>query len=159
MSKQQSDSNRVQNLIEPHATSQGGLLPALHALQKEYGFIDPSFHLQLADAFNLSLAEIKGVVSFYHDFHHEPKGRHVLRLCQAEACQSVGAVQLTDFAKELTGLDLGETSADQSLTLESVYCLGLCAIGPAAELDGAPVARMSQEKLSDFVSSAEVETV
>ncbi len=144
----------VADVIKPFANSQGGLLPALHALQKEHGYIDPSFHLILADAFNLSSAEIRGVVSFYHDFRSKPHGKHLLRICQAEACQSVGSVQLTNFVKDLTGLALGETSNDDSLTVEAVYCLGLCAAGPAVEFDGAPIARVSSDRLAKFISAA-----
>lgn len=151
------DSGSVTDMIKSFAGNQSGLLPALHALQKDHGYIDPSFHLLLADIFNLSQAEIKGVVSFYHDFHDKPYGRHLVRICQAEACQSVGSVQLTNFIKDLTGLSLGETSEDGSLTVEAVYCLGLCAVGPAIELDGKPVARVNNEKLSKIVASINVE--
>lgn len=134
--------------LKPHINDPMGLLPALHAVQHEFGFIDPEFHIILADEFNLSQAEIKGVVSFYHDFKSSPQGRHTLRLCRAEACQSVGANALVDFAENLTGLKMGETSDDGFLTLDAVYCLGLCASGPAIDIDGKAMARVSGEDLA-----------
>lgn len=147
----------VKALIEPimqlHDGNQSALLPALHALQSKYGFIDPAFHLVLADVFNITQAEIKGVVSFYHDFREKPHGKHLLRICQAEACQSVGARNITAFVKKLTGLELGETSDDGSLTIEAVYCLGLCAAGPAADMDGAHVARVDDNKITALVAA------
>ena len=149
----------LKTLLEPFADCQSGLLPALHSVQAEYGFIDPAFYSDIADAFNLSQAEIKGVVGFYHDFKTEPRGKHTLRLCQAEACQSVGALQLVNFVKDLTGLALGETAVDGSLSVEAVYCLGLCATGPAGEIDGKAVARMNVDKLKDIVATTNVEQV
>ncbi len=147
----------VKALIEPvmqlHGGNQSALLPALHALQSKYGFIDPAFHLVLADVFNISQAEVKGVVSFYHDFRVKPHGNHLLRICQAEACQSVGARRITQFVKDLTGLELGETSDDGNLTVEAVYCLGLCAAGPAVDMDGAHVARVDDDKITALVAA------
>ena len=130
----------------------GGLLPALHALQDRFGHVPKPAIALLADLFNLSRAEVHGVVTFYHDFRDAPAGRHVLKLCRAEACQAVGAVALADAAKRHLGLDWDETSADGRWTLEPVFCLGLCACGPAAMLDGEPKARLDGRALKTLIA-------
>lgn len=117
----------------------GPLLEILHSVQNEIGFVPPEAVPLIADALNLSVAEVHGVVSFYHHFRSRPCGRHVLKLCRAEACQSMNGAAVADLAKKRFGCDLGETSADGSVTLEAVYCLGLCAVAPAAMLDERPI--------------------
>lgn len=117
----------------------GATLPILHALHHTFGYIDREAIPLIADAVNLSRAEIHGVVTFYHDFRSEPAGRHTVRLCRAEACQAVGAVALADHAKRALGIDWHETTPDGRVTLEPVFCLGLCACGPAALIDDEPV--------------------
>ena len=102
----------------------GAVLPILHALQEEFGYIDQAAVPLIADALNLSRAEVHGVVSFYHDFRHAPPGRHVLKLCRAEACQSMGADALAAEAREQLRVGWGETTADGRVTLEPVFCLG-----------------------------------
>ncbi len=129
-------------------------MPALHALQHRFGCVPKPAIALLADLFNISRAEVHGVVSFYHDFREAPAGRHVLKLCRAEACQSVGAVALAEAAKTELGLDWGETSADGRWTLEPVFCLGLCACGPAALLDGEPKARLDNAGLKGLIAEA-----
>jgi len=135
--------------IAPHVKTPGGLLPALHALQAEFGWIPKAAIALLAHEFNLSRAEIYGAASFYHDFRLEgPAGRHVLKLCRAEACQSVGGEKVAAAMKQHLKLDWNETSADGVWTLEPVFCLGLCASGPSAMIDGEPAARLDAEKLT-----------
>ena len=135
--------------IAPHVRQPGGLLPALHALQAEFGWIPKPAMAFLANEFNLSRAEVFGAASFYHDFRLEgPAGRHVLKLCRAEACQSVGAEKLAAQIKQHLGLNWNETSADGEWTLEPVFCLGLCASGPSAMIDGEPAARLDAQKLT-----------
>lgn len=129
-------------------------MPALHALQAGFGCVPKPAIALLADVFNISRAEVHGVVTFYHDFREAPAGRHVLKLCRAEACQSVGAVALAEAAKKELGLDWGETSADGRWTLEPVFCLGLCACGPAALLDGEPKARLDDAGLKGLIAEA-----
>ncbi len=111
---------------------------------------------RIAAALGMTRAEVYGVVSFYHDFRERPAGRHVLRLCRAEACQSVGADALADQMRASLGLDWHETSADGQLTLEPVFCLGLCACGPAAQIDDRLLGRATAEKLSALVGDAGV---
>ncbi|TNE62570.1 MAG: NADH-quinone oxidoreductase subunit E [Alphaproteobacteria bacterium] len=129
-------------LIAPNVGMTGGLMRALHALQAQAGHIDGAAIPRLAAAFNLTKAEVKGVVSFYDDFRDAPTGRHVIRICQAEACQAVGARALTNHALDRLNIALGGTTPDGRITVEAVYCLGLCATGPALMADGQLKGRM-----------------
>ncbi len=129
------DTETAQTIIADHADEPGGLLEALHALRAHFGHIDKAAIAPLAEAFNLSRAEVYGVVSFYHDFRDAPPGRHLVRICQAEACQAMGARALTAHAKQMLGLEFGETNALEHVTLEPVYCLGNCAAAPAVMID------------------------
>jgi formate dehydrogenase subunit gamma len=131
----------VERLIAAHK-GRGALSPLLHAVQDEFGYIDEAVIPLIASGLNLTRAEVHGVVSFYHDFRPAPAGRHVVKLCRAESCQARGASALEAAAVERLGVEMGSTRADGQVTLEPVYCLGLCAIGPNALVDGAPVARL-----------------
>ncbi|HEX5933389.1 MAG TPA: formate dehydrogenase subunit gamma [Pseudorhizobium sp.] len=133
---------------------EGPMLPILHALQEEFGFIPEEVKPVIARELNLSRAEVHGVVTFYHDFRHAPAGRHVLKLCRAEACQSMGADDVADHARRLLGIDFHQTTLDGSVTLEPVYCLGLCACAPAAMLDGQVHGRVDEHCLTDLVAEA-----
>jgi formate dehydrogenase subunit gamma len=146
--------DRATEIIAAHAGQAGPMLPILHALQDAFGFIHSAAVQMVADRLNLSRAEVHGIVSFYHDFRTEIPGEHVLRLCRAEACQSVGADALADHARERLGVDWHETTPDGALTLEPVYCLGLCACGPSAMLDGRPVGRLDRARLDKLLQSA-----
>ena len=126
-------------IVASHADRAGTTLPILHALQQRFGYVDRAAVPLIADALNLSRAEVHGVVTFYHDFRAAPAGRHVVKLCRAEACQAVGAVALAAHAQERLGIGWHETTADGRVTLEPVFCLGLCACGPAALVDDEPV--------------------
>jgi formate dehydrogenase subunit gamma len=123
-------------------------MPVLHALQAAFGYIHAEAVPMVAQALNLTRAEIYGVMSFYHDFRREPPGRHVLRLCRAEACQSVGAEAVAEHVKQRLGVDWHGTTADGAVTLEPVFCLGLCAVGPSAMLDGAPLGRLDNARVN-----------
>ncbi len=112
------------------------LIEILHELQAEIGCVPEAAVQPLASALNLSRAEVHGVISFYHDFHREPPGRHIIRVCRAEACQSVGCESLAKHAETSLGISFGQTRADGAATLEAVYCLGNCALGPAVMIDG-----------------------
>lgn len=129
-------------IIAGHAGENGALLPILHDLQHAFGWVPDDAVPLLAEALNLSRAEVHGVLTFYHDFRREPAGRHVVKLCQAEACQARGSRALTAHAEQRLGVTLGETSADGQVTLEAIYCLGLCASGPSGLVDDRPVARL-----------------
>lgn len=145
------------NLIEPYVGKTGGLITALHAVQKEHGFLPSETEAVAADVFNLSRAEVKGVISFYHDFARAPKGDTVVRVCAAEACQAVGGRRLATDLEEKFGLKMGETSASNDMTLEPVYCLGLCSCAPAAMVGDRLVARADADKIARAVEKTKKE--
>jgi formate dehydrogenase subunit gamma len=129
-------SHELRRLIAPHANEIGGPLSALRTIQQQHGWIAPDAVDAVADVFNLSRAEVRGLVGFYADFRTSPPATHVLRICQAEACQSVGARELTRSLSDRLGIALGGTTPDRRVGLEGVYCLGLCTHGPALMVDG-----------------------
>lgn len=141
----------LSDILQRHQGDEGTLLPILHDMQAAFGHIPPELLPTLAGALTISRAELHGVISFYHDFRTEPAGRHRLQICRAEACQAVGATALGDHARDRLGLDWHRTSADGAVTLEPVYCLGLCACGPAAMLDGRLVGRLDRDGLDDLL--------
>ncbi len=142
------DEARAQTIIDAHKAMAGAALPILHALQAAFGFITDRAIEMVADALNLSRAEVHGVVSFYHDFRRAPAGAHVLKLCRAEACQAMGADKLADALRATLDVDWHETTADGRVTLEPVFCLGLCSCAPAAMLDGRLIGRADAESLT-----------
>jgi formate dehydrogenase subunit gamma len=145
---------RAREIIAAHLSLEGPALPILHALQAEFGFVPDSAVKEMATALNISRAEMHGVVTFYHDFHSAPHGRHTLKICRAESCQSMGAEkQANDFLARHK-LEWGQTTPDGSLTVEPVYCLGLCACAPAAMLDGELVARLDGPRLDSLIAEA-----
>jgi len=149
---EQSISERALEVVEAHAGQKGPLLPILHDLQEEFGHLPGAALRTVADRLNISRAEVHGVASFYHDFRDAPAGRHVLKICRAEACQSVGAERVAAHAASRLRIDLGETTADDAITLEAVYCLGLCACGPAVMVDGKVVGRVDEGKIDTLIS-------
>lgn len=141
----------ITSVIHEHRGLEGPLLPILHGLQAEFGHVPPEACQLIAHELNLSRAEVYGVISFYHDFRKEPAGRHVLKLCRAEACQSMGSDEVADRIKSLLGIEFHETAADGSVTLEPVYCLGLCACAPSAMLDGELIGRVGDDEIADMM--------
>jgi len=129
-------------------------MPILHALQDEFGYIPEEAVTLLASHLNLWRAEVHGTITFYHDFRRRPAGRHVLKLCRAEACQSMNGPQLARDLLATLGIEWGETTSDGVLTVEGVYCLGLCACAPSAMFDGEPIGRLDREKLDTVVREA-----
>ncbi|WP_099042098.1 formate dehydrogenase subunit gamma [Mycobacterium neglectum] len=148
----------VESLIRDIAaslrTQRGALLPILHAVQGVLGHVPPEAIGVLADELNLSRADVHGVVSFYHDFRSEPAGRSTVRVCRAEACQALGAGRLVDHLRDRYGVSMGETSRDGSLTAEQVFCLGNCALGPAAQVNGRLHGRLDEVRLSSILEEA-----
>ena len=140
-------------ILAAHAGKEGPLLPVLHSVQAAFGHLPDAALPVVAETLGISRAELQGVTSFYHDFREAPAGRRVVKLCRAEACQAVGGRRLEAHAQARLGVDWGETSADGAVTLEPVYCLGLCACGPAALVDGTPVARLTPEAFDRLVSA------
>lgn len=144
----QIQSDRIDEILKAHQCLEGPLLPILHAVQAAFGHVPQSAIPQIAAGLGLSKAEVHGVVSFYHDFRDQPAGRHVLKLCRAEACQAMGANALADRIKVALGIDWHETTPDGRVTLEPVFCLGLCACGPAAMVDGRLIGRCDETLLT-----------
>jgi formate dehydrogenase subunit gamma len=133
----------------------GAMLPILRALQDEFGYIDREAEPLIAELLNLSRTEVHGVVTFYHDFRQRPAGRHELKLCRAESCQARGSDALAARAEARLGVTFGNTTADGRVTLEPVYCLGLCSVSPAAMLDDRVVGRLDEKKLDALLAEAD----
>jgi formate dehydrogenase subunit gamma len=148
------DATRATELIAGLKGQDGPLLPILHAIQQAFGCIPEPAEPLIAAELNITRAEVHGVVTFYHDFRREPAGRHVLKVCRAEACQSMGSDALVSHLERSLGLTCGETSADGRITVEAVYCLGLCAVAPSAMFDGAVHGRLNQQRLDTLVAEA-----
>jgi formate dehydrogenase subunit gamma len=137
----------AQEIIDAHTGLEGPLLPIAHALMAAFGCIPREAVPLIAHTLNLSRAEVHGTLSFYHDFRTQPAGRRTLRLCRAEACQSLGGRALAEELFARLGIEWGGTTRDGELTVEPVYCLGLCAVAPAALIDGEPVGRLDASRL------------
>ncbi|MBM1221497.1 formate dehydrogenase subunit gamma [Ponticoccus sp. SC2-23] len=146
--------DRISEICADHAHLEGPLLPILHAVQDELGSLSEAVIAPIAEALNISRAEVHGVISFYHDFRTEPAGRHILKICRAEACQAMGATALAETAKARLGVDWHGTTGNGAVTLEPVYCLGLCACGPAAMVDDRVVGRVDAGRLEDLLVEA-----
>ena len=145
---------RFATIIASHLGAEGPMLPILHDMQEAFGHIPQSAIAPIAEALNLSRAEVSGVISFYHDFRDAPAGRHVLKICRAESCQSMGGAAMAARLLEKLGLDWHGTTPDGRLTVEPVYCLGLCACAPAAMLDDTLHARLDDTRLSALAEEA-----
>jgi formate dehydrogenase subunit gamma len=148
------DSDQAAAIIATHANREGPTLVVLQALQDAFGHVPEAAIRMVAEALNLSRAEVHGVFTFYHDLREKPAGKHVLKLCRAEACQAAGCDDLVAHAEGKLGVAMGGTSADGRVTLEPVYCLGLCATAPSAMLDGRVVGRLDAKRLDALVAEA-----
>ncbi len=144
---------KIGELIRGELPKEGALLPILHALQNEFGFIPPESVSLIAEALRISRADVEGVISFYSWFRREPAGRHVIQLCRAEACQARGCRALEEHARQTLGIDYHETTADGQHTLEPVYCLGNCAVGPNVLIDDQLVARVDAQRFDQLIAS------
>jgi formate dehydrogenase subunit gamma len=144
------DADKALSRIQELERLPGALLPILHALQEEFGYVDKAAVPLIASALNLSHAEVHGAISFYHDFRREPGGSHTLKVCRAESCQAMGCESMIHHLESRLGVKLGQTTQDRSITLEPVYCLGNCALSPAVMLDGKLYGRVSSE-VADFL--------
>ncbi|HEY1723065.1 MAG TPA: formate dehydrogenase subunit gamma [Magnetospirillaceae bacterium] len=148
------NAEEANEIIARHRDRPGALLPMLRALQDAFGYMDEAAIPEIASALNISRAEVHGVITFYHDFHTTPGGTHVLKVCRAEACQSMGCNALVDHLEKSLGVQLGNTTTDGSVTLEAVYCLGNCALSPAAMLDGKLYGRVSPQRAEQLLADA-----
>jgi formate dehydrogenase subunit gamma len=141
----------VESAIKTEGWRPGALLPVLHAVQDRIGYVPPEAVPVIAKALNLSRAEVHGVISFYHHFRTSPAGRHVVRICLAEACQAMGANALRDHVKSSLGVAFHETTADGAISLEPVYCLGNCACSPSVMVDDDLHGRVSPQRFDAIV--------
>lgn len=146
----------IERLIESHQSTQGALLPLLHAIQDAIGFIPPESVAQIAKGLNLSRAEVHGVITYYHFFRTEKPGKHVVQICRAESCQSCGSEELIQLAEKTLGCKVHHTTSNGSVTLEPVYCLGLCASSPAIQVDEKLHAGVTAESLREILTQLEV---
>lgn len=144
-------SDRLTEILADHRGLEGALLPILHAVQAVWGYVPAEALPVIALDLNISRAEVHGVVSFYHDFREEPAGRHVVKLCRAEACQAMGADRVASHAQHALGVDWHGTSTS-GVTLEPVFCLGLCACAPAALVDGRVVGRVDEARFDALMA-------
>ncbi len=140
--------------IAAHKNVPGALLPLLHAIQDDIGYIPQDCYTHIGRVLNLSVAEVHGVVTFYHHFRTQPAGRHILQICRAESCQAMGAVALEAQIKSALGIDYHETTADGAITLEPVYCLGNCACSPAVMMDEEVHGRVDAVKIKQIIAEA-----
>ncbi len=147
-------SDRISVLISEKLGLEGPLLPILHAIQEEFGHVPQGALPLIADALNISKAEVHGVVSFYHDYREVPAGRHVVKICRAEACQAVGGAALAEATLAKLGVEWPGTTKNGAVTVEPVYCLGLCACAPAAMVDGKVVGRVDVAKMTKLLEEA-----
>jgi len=141
-------------VIAPLKERPGPLLEVLHALQQAFGFVPESAVPVVANELNLSRAEVHGVLTFYHHFRHHPAGRHVVQVCRAESCQAMQGEALAQQIAKRLKLDYGSTSPDGQITLESVYCLGLCSLSPAVMINGQPLGRVTVESFEQALAGA-----
>ncbi len=149
------NAERASGIIAQYRQLEGAALPILHALQETFGCVPAEAVALVADALNLSRAEIHGTVTFYHDFRKAPPGQRVLKLCRAESCQAAGGDALAARAERKLGVAMGETTPDNRVTLEAVYCLGLCHSSPAAMLDKHVFGMLDDDKLDALVKEAQ----
>ena len=139
-------------VIQPFIEVNGGLMPALHAIQETFGFIDNNAIKELSIAFNCSKAEVIDVLTYYDDFNQKPEGKNVIRVCQAEACQSQNCKDLTSDLTSHFNLDLGETSEDLKITLKEVFCLGNCGLGPSVMINETVIGEANKDKVIKFLN-------
>ena len=146
--------SKVALIIAPYAQLEGPAMPMLHAIQAAYGFVPEAAIPVVALALNVSRAEVHGLVSFYHDFRHQPAGRTVIKLCRAEACQARGADRIAHHAEHRLGITWHETTPNGAVTLEPIFCLGLCAAAPCALVNDRTIARLDTCRLDAILEAA-----
>jgi formate dehydrogenase subunit gamma len=152
--KSEWDPAKAEAIATSLAKIPGACLPILHALQGEFGYIHKDAIPIVADVLNLSRAEIVGVVNFYHDFRQEPPGRHIVRVCRGEACQSMGSQALVEHLTTSLSAAVGETTADGAVSLAAAYCLGNCALSPALMIDGKLHGRVTPKRATELLVSS-----
>ena len=153
------DRDTVQSICRSLKDKPGALMVILRRVQDALGWVPPDSVPIIAKILNLSRAEVHGVVTFYHDFRHEPPGKNVIKVCRAESCQAMGAVALAEHIKARLSCDFGRTSADGAFTLEAVYCLGNCACSPAVVVNGKLLGRVTPVRFDAALAESLTKTV
>ncbi len=143
----------IESIVARLKDKPGPLMLVLHEVQNRLGYIPPDSVPLIAHGLNLSRAEVHGVISFYHDFHLEPRGRHVIKVCRAESCQATGGEALAAHAVQQLGVEFGAKRADSEYSLEPVYCLGNCACSPAVMVDEELYGRVSPERFDGIIAA------
>ena len=143
--------NQISDIIDRFRHEPGPLIEVLHAIQNKFGYIPEEAKAMVAEGLNLSRAEVHGVVTFYHFFRHHPPGRHVVQICQAEACKSMHTERLTTHAQQKLGIGFHQTTPDGEFTLEPVYCLGNCACSPAMMVDEQIYGRLTNARFDEIL--------
>lgn len=144
----------VEAHIAAHKSLPGALLPLLHAIQDDIGYVPQDSYEAIAKALNLSVAEVHGVVTFYHHFRTHQPGKHILQICRAESCQAMGSEALEAHVKKTLGIDYHQTTADGAITLEAVYCLGNCACSPSVAIDEQVCGRVDTDRVNEIIAQA-----
>src|SRR5262245_61696548 len=144
----------ISRIVRELKAKPGALLPVLHAIQEELGYIPEDAVPIIAGEMNLTRAEVHGVVTFYHDFRSHPPGRHIVKICQAESCQAAGSEALTAFARKRLGIEFHQTTGDRACSLEPVYCLGNCALSPSVMVDQEVFGRVTEERFDEIIAEA-----
>src|SRR3984957_17414020 len=150
------NADRGADIIAEHARLEGATLVILHALQEAFGYVPEPAIPMVAEALNLSRAEVHGVFTFYHDSRHKRAGKPVLKLCRAEACKAAGGDALAARAEAKLGFAIGNPTPDERVTFEPIYCLGLCATAPSAMLDGRLVGRLDEARIDALIAEAQL---
>jgi formate dehydrogenase subunit gamma len=145
---------RIDAHIASHRSMPGALMPLLHAIQDDLGYVPESSYPSIAKALNLSVAEVHGVVTFYHHFRTHAPGRHILQICRAESCQAMGSEALEAHVKKTLGVDYHETTEDGAITLEAIYCLGNCACSPSIMIDERVCGRIDVDRINQIIAEA-----
>jgi len=143
--------DKVSECIERFKDKPGALLPLMHAIQDNIGYIPEDCYPQIAKAYNHSVAEVHGFVTFYHHFRRHSAGKNVLQICRAESCQSMGSDAIEAYCKQTLGIDYHQTTEDNLITLEPIYCLGNCACSPAVMINDEVIGRVTKEKINDLI--------
>ena len=146
--------DQIQVHIEKYLNVPGALLPLLHSIQDDLGFVPEESYKPISKAYNLSVAEIHGFVTFYHHFRTHLPGKNILQICRAESCQAMGSENIENYCQEKLGIDYHQTTKDNSITLEPVYCLGNCACSPAIMINEDVVGRVTPEKIDQIIKEA-----
>ena len=146
-------SGKIAVYIQEYQDKPGALLPLMHAIQDDLGFVPEESYKPISKAYNLSVAEIHGFVTFYHHFRTHLPGKNILQICRAESCQAMGSEDLENYCQEKLGIDYHQTTKDNSITLEPVYCLGNCACSPSVMMNDKVIGRVTPEKIDNIIKA------